>query len=116
VDSLIGRDGGERRPEANPAEGEAQRRAAYVVPLVNEANGQTWYREYTNAVDVAVVQLCRLRRAGAGRSAGAEGGDEAVRRALEEADPEAVIWLASRVISYMDEQGYPETMAPWLDD
>jgi hypothetical protein len=87
-----------------------------VVPLVNDASGSSWYREYANAVDIAVVQLCRLRRAGAGEARDAEGGDDAVRRALEQAEPEAVVWLASRVISYMDEQGYPETMQRWLGD
>ena len=55
-----------------------------------------------------------MRIAGAGRAGDAEGGDQAVRQALERTDPEALVWLASRVISYMDEQGYPETMRPWL--
>jgi len=114
VDWLTGRGGAEQRPEANPADADTACLAEHVVPLVNQANGATWYEEYTNPVDVAVVQLCRLRRAGAGRSGDAEGGDEAVRQVLEQADPEALVWLASRVISYMDEQGYPETMRPWL--
>ena len=115
MDWLTGRGSDpERRPEANPAAADAESLGEEVVPLVNQASGASWYEEYTKPVDVAVVRLCRLRRAGAGQSGDAEGGDEAVRRALEDADPEALVWLASRVISYMDEQGYPETMRPWL--
>src|ERR671936_472962 len=68
VDWLTGRGDVERRPEANPADADTARLADEVVPLVNEANGATWYEEYTNPVDIAVVQLCRLRRAGAGRA------------------------------------------------
>ena len=33
---------------------------------------------------------------------------------LEQASPEAVLWLASRAISYMDETGYPEAVEPWF--
>ena len=40
----------------------------------------------------------------------------AVRAALAEASPEAVIWLASRAISYMDENGFPEAAEPWMED
>jgi len=28
--------------------------------------------------------------------------------------PAAIVWLASRAISYMDENGYPESLEPWL--
>jgi hypothetical protein len=37
-----------------------------------------------------------------------EAGDDAVRLVLAESDPEAVVWLLSRAISYMDEQGFPD--------
>ena len=40
--------------------------------------------------------------------ASAEAGDDAVRLVLAESDPESVIWLLSRAISYMDEQGFPD--------
>jgi len=36
--------------------------------------------------------------------------------ALAEARPEAVLWLASRAISYMDETGYPEAVRPWFPE
>ena len=49
-----------------------------------------------------------LRRAAAAEARGAAGGDAAVRRALGDADVDAVIWLASRVISYIDEQRFPD--------
>jgi hypothetical protein len=39
-----------------------------------------------------------------------------VRRVLEQASPESVLWLASRGISYMDESGYPEAVEPWFQD
>ena len=42
-------------------------------------------------------------------------GDEAVRAALAQADPAAVIWIASRGISYMDEMGFPDTVEPRLE-
>ena len=104
------------RGDASPADLDAARLAEEAVPTVNRANGAGWYAEYANDADRAVVALCRLRRAGAGRRADAGAGDDAVRAALAQADPEAVIWLASRAISYMDEQGYPETLGPWLGE
>ena len=102
------------RGEVNPAAEDVARISEKIVPLVNQARGASWYEAYANDVDRAVVELCLLRRAGAGRRAAADAGDDAVRDALERAEPEAVIWLASRAISFMDEQGYPETVAPWL--
>jgi hypothetical protein len=102
------------RSEAGPADLDADKLAQEAVPAVNAANGQGWYDQFGNPVDRAVVTLCRLRRAEAGRRGRSAAGDEAVRRALEQAEPEAVLWLASRAVSYMDEQGYPESLAPWL--
>jgi hypothetical protein len=81
-----------------------------AIRLLDEAEGTGWYELPGNQMDAAVVALCRLRRAGAGHRAGIEGGDEAVRDVLQQARPEAVIWLASRTISYMDENGFPELM------
>jgi hypothetical protein len=78
-----------------------------VVPLLDAATGVMWYEE-ENAVDDAVVALCRLRRAAAGAGGGGDAGDAAVRAALGRAAPGSVAWLASRAISYMDEQGFPE--------
>jgi hypothetical protein len=102
--------------EVSPAGHDAAELAERVIPLVAKASGESWYRRYDNEVDVAVVGLCRLRRAAAGQRGGPEAGDNAVRAALEEAGPQAAGWIASRAISYMDEQGYPEAMAPWLGD
>jgi hypothetical protein len=102
--------------ELTPAAEDAVRLAAEAVPAINEATGESWYEQYANAPDRAFVALCRLRRAEAGRGGTTTAGDDAVRRALAEADPEAVVWLASRAVSYLDEQGYPETLAPWLDE
>ena len=101
--------------EAGPADVDAEQLAGEAVPAINDALGQSWYEQFANPVDRAVVTLCRLRRAEAGRRGASHAGDEAVRVALERADPEAVVWLASRVVSYMDEQGYPETLDPWLE-
>jgi hypothetical protein len=75
-----------------------------------------WYEENGTAVDEAAFALCRLRRAEAGLRGGPRPGDEAVRRVLEAASPEAVLWLASRTISYLDETGFPEAVEPWFPD
>lgn len=75
-----------------------------------------WYEENGTAVDEAAFALCRLRRAAAGLRGGPRAGDEAVRRVLEGASPEAVLWLASRTVSYLDENGFPEAVEPWFPD
>ena len=77
-------------------------------PLLTKAHGVSWYDEPGLEADLAAARLCLLRRARAGANAGQESGDEAVRLVLAEADPEAVVWLLSRAISYMDEQGFPD--------
>jgi hypothetical protein len=82
-----------------------------VVPIVNGAFGGSWYEQAGNEIDRAVADLCRLRRAAADEERSGAGGDAAVRRALERADREAVVWLASRAISYMDEHDFPELVA-----
>jgi hypothetical protein len=94
---------------------DAQGHASSAPGLVDAANGESWYTQPGNAVDAALVALCRLRRAAAGDRKASEGGDAAVRAALEQSSPEAVVWLASRVVSYMDEHGFPEDVEPWLD-
>ena len=78
-----------------------------AVRLVNDGLGASWYEE-GNAIDVAVATLCWLRRDEADAQRGAAAGDNLVRRVLETAEPEAVIWLASRTISHMDEHGFPD--------
>ena len=103
--------GGKKVPkETNPAFMDAAAAAERVGPLLERAQGATWY-EAGNDVDAAVVALCRLRRAGAGASGHAGAGDAAVRDVLAEANPENVVWLASRMVSYMDEHGFPELVA-----
>jgi hypothetical protein len=82
--------------------------------LIEQAVGVEWYRQHGTDVDRATAVLCRLRRAKAGERGGTEAGDEAVRAALNDASPSAVVWLASRAISYMDETGFPETVEPWF--
>jgi len=96
------------RKETNPADVQLGEIFAEITRLLDNAVGVTWYEESGNAVDEAVVALCRLRRAGAGSRGGPEAGDAAVRDALALADPGAVIWLASRTISYIDERGFPD--------
>ena len=63
----------------------------------------------------------RSRSAGsAAASAGPHGGpghgDDAVRDALAGVNTGAIVWLLSRAISYMDESGFPEAVAPWFPD
>ena len=37
-----------------------------------------------------------------------------MRLILGQASTPALVWLASRAISYMDESGYPEAVEPWF--
>lgn len=85
-----------------------------VLPLLDRAVGVEWYRQHGTDVDRASATLCRLRRARAGERGGPEAGDQAVRAVLAAASPQAVLWLASRAISYMDETGFPEAVEPWF--
>lgn len=96
--------------ETNPAFQDAANEAEQVRMLLERAQGIGWY-EADNDVDAAVVALCRLRRAGAGARGHAEAGDAAVRDLLADATPETIVWVASRMVSYMDEHGFPELVA-----
>jgi hypothetical protein len=93
---------------------DAGRLAIVVGSALERAAGVPWY-EHGNDADLAALSLCRLRRASAGQGGGPQHGDEAVRRVLAEASPEALVWIASRAISYMDENGYPEAVEPWFE-
>jgi len=84
--------------------------------LVEQAVGVEWYERYGSDVDRAALTLCLLRRARAGEKGGPHYGDEAVRRVLTESSQPALVWLASRAISYMDESGFPEAVEPWFRD
>ena len=84
--------------------------------LLEEAIEVDWYEEYGTDVDRAALALCRVRRGYAGQRGGPQHGDEAVRVLLERASPEATIWIASRAISYLDENGFPEAVAPWIPE
>lgn len=103
-----------RKQESIVAAEDMEAVASQAPGLVDGAAGASWYTEPGNEVDAAVVALCLLRRAASGDRARMEGGDEAVRTALQQADADAVVWLASRLISYMDEHGFPEDVEPWL--
>ena len=85
-------------------------------PLLEQAVGVEWYDRYGNDADHAALTLCRLRRARAGEKGGPKYGDEAVRRVLSESSQPALVWLASRAISYMDESGFPEAVRIWFPD
>jgi hypothetical protein len=111
-DLIRGRWGRER--ESVVAGGDAQELTMRAPALVDAAEGTSWYEHSGGEIDAAVSALCLLRRAASGDRARIEAGDEAVRAALEQARPEAVVWLASRVISFLDEQGFPEDAEHWL--
>jgi hypothetical protein len=110
--------GGPPRPEpdAVAAAEDTAKLLDRAAALVNEGKDLDWYHEGGTAVDRAAFTLCRLRRARAGLRGGPEFGDEAVRAALTKADPEAVVWLASRAVSYMDETGFPEAVELWFPE
>ena len=84
--------------------------------MLEDAIDVEWYEQHGTEVDRAALTLCRIRRAVAGQKGGPEHGDEAVRYVLDSATPEAVLWLASRAISYMDENGFPDAVAPWFPE
>ena len=109
--------GGFDRKVSGDLSGDDLRRLQKEVPgLVDAAEGASWYEEYGNPIDLAAARLCLLRRAKSGVAASMQTGDEAVREALGGAKPEAVVWLASRMVSYMDEQGFPEVVPGALLD
>jgi hypothetical protein len=113
--SLFPRKGAVQRSADDFAAAEDAGRMAIQAPAaIAEAAGTDWYHEHGNAADRAAYVLCRLRRARAGERQSPQAGDESVRAALSQADPDAVIWLASRAISYMDENAFPEAVEPWL--
>lgn len=93
---------------------DARRHAGRAVGELDGAAGEDWYQP-GGAADLAALTLCRLRRARAGESGGPGHGDEAVRDSLRQANPDAVVWIASRAISYMDESGFPEAVEPWFE-
>ena len=95
---------------------DAGRLAEEAGGFLEQAVGVAWYDTPGSAVDQAAATLCLLRRAASSVGGGIGHGDDAVRRALEGASPLALAWMASRAISYMDENGFPELMAPWLED
>jgi hypothetical protein len=82
--------------------------------LLERAIDVEWYEQHGTEVDHAALTLCRIRRAVAGEKGAPEHGDEAVRYVLDKASHEAVIWIASRAISYMDENGFPDAVGPWF--
>ena len=100
---------GPRQRETNPALADVAELSEGAAQLMERALGVSWYEDEGNAVDVALLALCRLRRAGAGGGGSAEAGDAVVRDVLAQADLETVSWIASRTISYMDEHGFPES-------
>lgn len=90
--------------------------AGEAVRLLDRAVGVEWYSQHGTDVDHAALALCRLRRARAGERGSPQAGDEAVRAVLAQARPEAVLWLVSRAISYLDESGFPEAVGPWFPE
>ena len=104
----IPRKGGQRTDaDFVVATDDAARLEAEVGPLIERAVGVPWY-EIGNDCDVAALALCRLRRSSSGLRGATSHGDAAVRDALAAVPPEALVWIASRAISYMDENGFPE--------
>jgi len=95
---------------------DAGRLAEEAAPLLDRAVGVEWYERAGSEVDRAAFTLCRLRRARAGDKGAPQHGDAAVRLALDQASTPALVWIASRAISYMDESGFPEAVEPWFPD
>ena len=111
---IPGSDNKGRSTKSFVAADDASRLTDEASPLLDRALGVEWYDRAGNDVDLAAYVLCRLRRARAGEKGGPLHGDEAVRVALVQANPEALVWFASRAVSYMDETGFPEAVEPWF--
>jgi hypothetical protein len=108
--------GGSRANEGSiVATDDAARLADEVGPMIERAVGVQWYEEVGNDADLAALALCRLRRSRAGLRGGPAHGDAAVREALSAVDPAALTWIASRAISYLDENGFPEALEPFVE-
>jgi hypothetical protein len=109
-----------RKPQKPPqdfvAAEDADELALRAVERLDRAIGVDWYEVPGTDVDLAALTLCRLRRAKAGIGGGPQHGDAAVRIALEQANPEAIVWIASRAISYLDETGFPDAVEPWFPE
>jgi hypothetical protein len=106
-----------RTPPANfVAAEDAGRYADEANRELDLALGVEWYDRPGNEADLAALTLCLLRRARAGERGAPQHGDEAVRAALAQASPDALVWIASRAISYMDENGFPEAVEPWVPE
>ena len=107
----------DRRPTHDPiAVEDASQLAADAGPLLERATNVEWYDEPGNDADRAALVLCRLRRAMAGSGGAPQHGDAAVRRVLAQASPDALVWFASRAVSYLDENGFPDAVALWFRD
>jgi hypothetical protein len=111
---IPGRDERRKPPADFVAAEDAGRYADEAVPQLDRAVGIEWYEQPGNEAVLAALTLCLLRRARAGQWGRPQHGDEAVRAALADASPEALVWIASRAISYMDENGFPEAVEPWV--
>jgi hypothetical protein len=107
---------GPRKADDFVAAEDVGRLSERAADALGRAEGVDWYREHGSAVDEAALALTRLRRAGSGLHGGPQHGDTAVRRVLQGASPEALVWLASRAVSYMDESGFPEAVEAWFPD
>jgi len=95
---------------------DVSRLAEQAAAGLENAVGIEWYERHGTEVDRAARNLCLLRRARAGEKGSPQHGDEAVRRALDTASTPALVWMASRAISYMDESGFPEAVEPWFPE
>jgi hypothetical protein len=110
-----GREENQRDSRYFVAAEDASALADTAAPLVDAAVGVEWYDRGGSDVDRAAFALCRLRRARAGEKGWPSYGDEAVRAVLSEVSPTALVWIASRAISYMDESGFPEAVEDWFE-
>jgi hypothetical protein len=88
--------------------GHDARRLIAALGSLEGVQGSSWYEAPGAEVDVAMARLCMLRRAKSGDAGTMSAGDEAVRLALTGIEPDTLVWLVSRAVSYMDEHGFPD--------
>jgi hypothetical protein len=89
---------------------DSDRLSQELPELLARAHGSSWYEFAGADVDLAMARLCLLRRAKSGERGSHVSGDETVRLMLTGIEPDTLVWLLSRAVSYMDEQGFPDVV------
>ena len=108
------KDAKQRPADAIAAAEDAGQLALQAAKAIDDAVGSGWYAEHGNRPTGPRLSSvgCDGHEAGSGKAPRRET-TPCARRSVRRA--EAVVWLASRAISYMDENGFPEAAEPYIE-